>query len=326
VGSTLQRASSAAAFLLTAASLAAVQISVSRPMLLAERFWPGAGWLEILALSSYAAWLVWKMHEARGSARWRRRAWLLFSLVFFGQLAAGLAGADRFLMSGALHLPVPAMIVAGPTYRGEGLFMPILFASTLVLVGPAWCSHLCYLGSWDDLASRVRGRPRPLPRWARSARPIVLAAVVLCALALRLAGVPVTAAAAVGLGFGIAGVGSMAIASRRYGSMFHCTVWCPIGLLANLIGKAALFRVAFTSSCDRCGACAPACRFDALRPEDIDRKKPSLSCTLCGDCLERCGSLGLEYRFAGRSVPWARSAFLAVVISLHAVCMGVARI
>jgi polyferredoxin len=295
-------------------------------MLLAERFWPGAGWLEILALSSYAAWLVWKMHEVRESARWRRRAWLLFSLVFFGQLAAGLAGADRLLMSGELHLPVPAMIVAGPAFRGEGLFMPVLFASTLLLVGPAWCSHLCYLGSWDELAARARRRPRPLPRWSRSARPALLAAVVICALALRLAGVPVFAAAAVGLGFGIAGVGVMLLVSRRYGAMAHCTVWCPIGLLAGLGGRASPFRVSFTERCDRCGACAPACRFDALRPEDIERGKPAASCTLCGDCLGRCGSAGLEYRFAGRSVPWARSAFLAVVVSLHAICMGVARI
>ena len=45
-------------------------------------------------------------------------------------------------MTGKLHLPVPALIVAGPVYRGSVGFMLILFLCTILLVGPAWCSHL----------------------------------------------------------------------------------------------------------------------------------------------------------------------------------------
>ena len=53
-------------------------------------------------------------------------------------------------MTGKLHLPVPMMILAGPIYRGHTSVMSILFLSTLILSGPAWCSHLCYFGAIDN--------------------------------------------------------------------------------------------------------------------------------------------------------------------------------
>ena len=84
--------------------------------------------------------------------------------MFFAQFVFGVAGVERLLMTGQLHVPVPAVVVAGPLYRGEGLFMPILFAATLLLVGPAWCSYLCYVGSWDGLAATARRHAGPSRR------------------------------------------------------------------------------------------------------------------------------------------------------------------
>jgi len=52
-------------------------------------------------------------------------------------------------MTGKLHLPTPSMILAGPAYRREIGFMTWLFLSTIILNGPAWCSHLCYMVSLD---------------------------------------------------------------------------------------------------------------------------------------------------------------------------------
>ncbi|MEW6756281.1 MAG: 4Fe-4S binding protein, partial [Candidatus Latescibacterota bacterium] len=165
---------STAAFLLTLVLLAVIQLGVERPMLLLERFLPGSGWLEVAGLAAWAAWVTEKMLVRRQSARWRRRVWGLFSLVFFAQLVAGLAGAERFLMSGELHLPVPALILAGPLYRGQGFFMLVLFAVTVLLVGPAWCSHLCYIGAWDSAAAHRLRRPRPLPPWRHGVRAAIL--------------------------------------------------------------------------------------------------------------------------------------------------------
>ena len=69
------------AFLMTAASLAFVQTKVEMKMLILERFVPGLGWLEILGLSVWAAWITEKMLDKSGSAVWRKRIWLVFYIV-----------------------------------------------------------------------------------------------------------------------------------------------------------------------------------------------------------------------------------------------------
>ncbi|MEW5775063.1 MAG: 4Fe-4S binding protein, partial [Thermodesulfobacteriota bacterium] len=155
----------ALAFFLCLGLVLAARAKSPVAVLLADRFWPGWGWLEAVGLAAYAGWLCDGLLDPARSARWRLRAWGLFSLAFFGQLGLGLAGFEDFLMTGDLHLPVPALIVAGPLYRGGGLFMLILFASTVALAGPAWCSWLCYVGAWDGWAASGRKPSGPLPAW-----------------------------------------------------------------------------------------------------------------------------------------------------------------
>jgi polyferredoxin len=149
--------------------------------------------------------------------------------------------------------------------------------------------------------------------------------VALAALLLRLLGVSTGAAAALGGAFGIAGVGIMATASRRLGLMAHCTAFCPIGALINLLGKVAPFRLRIHADCSRCGACTRACRYGALEGPDIERGRPGFTCTLCGDCLASCRQRSIAYRFPGLPAEAARRLFLVLVVSLHAVFLGVAR-
>jgi ferredoxin len=127
-------------------------------------------------------------------------------------------------------------------------------------------------------------------------------------------------------GFGLAGVAIMAFISRRLGVMAHCSAWCPIGPLANLLGRVNPMRVRMTPDCTRCGACARACRYDALTPADIAAGRPGRSCTLCGDCLGACKHSAMHYRFPGLTPAASRSLFLALVSALHAAFLGVARI
>lgn len=315
-----------AAALLTGTLLSIVQWKVERPMLLAERFLPGAGWGEAVLLALYAAWVLRQMIDVRRSALWRRRIWALFSIVFFAQLVLGMAGFEKFLMTGNLHIPVPAMIVGGPVFRGHGLFMPVLFSITVLLVGPAWCSYLCYIGAWDSGFAHLKKRPTELPRWRRPARAVILVVVVGTALGLRWAGVSTVVAAACGIAFGLFGVGVMAIWSRRTGAMAHCLSYCPIGWLATVMGKISPFRLRIGSECNACGACTVLCRYDALGAEDIERRRPGWSCTLCGDCLRACRERFIEYRFLGLRGERARVVFLVLVVSLHATFLGVARI
>ena len=321
----------AGAFLAALGLLLVVRNKAGAAIFLAERFVPGASWITIFALAVWAALLAGRLQDDRKIAEVRVKAWTLFSAVFFLQLLLGLAGIDRCLMSGSLHLPVPAMIAAGPVYRGGGFFMPILFLATIVVAGPAWCSHLCYVGAWDNLLARRRpkaqipGRDGPArrridPRW------YTLFATVGVAFVLRAAGVGSLPATLLGATFGLIGIGIMLVASRRRGVMAHCTEWCPIGLLAVKLGKLSPFRLAIREGCRNCGLCLPTCRYGALTEEDLARGRPGPNCTLCGDCLASCRKDQVVYKFPGLSPANARRVFVAVVAALLAVSLGIARI
>lgn len=314
------------AFLLTAILLTIVHWKVTPPILLLERFLPGSGMIEVALLAIYAGWVTEKMLDPKISSRIRSRIWTLFSVVFFSQFILGLAGLEKCLMTGKLHLPIPAMIIAGPISRGRITFMLILFVVTALLVGAAWCSHLCYIGSWDYLSSRHIRHPKALPKWSQSLRIGIFTAVILTAFLFRLFGLASTAVTAVAIAYGIAGVGVMVFISRKNGVMTHCVIYCPIGLAANLVGRLSPFRIRFKNTCDDCGACRYSCRYDALNESQIKRRKPGLTCTLCGDCISSCSKEALKYGLFGLSAETARTIFLVLIVSLHSVFLGVARI
>jgi len=313
---------------LTFALLALVQLMVHRPMLLLERFIPLAGWVEALVLAVYGAWISKRLLDPARSSGWRRHIWGIFSVVFFGQLALGmLGGIEHFLMTPyKLHFPIPALIVLGPLYRGEHFFMLLLFATTLVLVGPAWCSHICYLGSWDSAAAHLKKKVSRGHPWRRKLGMATLALTVGATLALRLLGAGPLLAGSLALGFGLGGVAVMAIWSRRTGAMIHCTIYCPVGTLASWVGRLSPFRLKINDGCDACGRCGLACRYQALEQEHLLRKSPGSACTLCGDCLHSCKEGFLGYHFPGLSNRGARALFVVLVSTLHAVTLGMAMI
>lgn len=317
---------SAIVFLLTAFLLSLVQIKVANPIILLERFFPTLGWIEIFAIALYARWIAEKMLDPFQSPHWRNRIWLFFSIVFFSQLILGLIGFEKFLMTGKLHIPVPAMIVAGPLFRGERFFMPILFISTVLLVGPAWCSHLCYIGAWDNLASRSREVSRDFFKGRRGMQIGMLIFIVLVTLMLKWIGISTIIASILGLTFGLIGIGFMVFWSRKKGVMTHCLTYCPIGILATWLGKLNPFRIRIKDGCTKCRACTSVCRYDALQLDDIIKQKPASSCTLCGDCIGSCKGNFLEYRFLRLNANTARNVFLVLIVVLHAAFLGVARI
>lgn len=315
-----------AASVLTALLLVPVQVFPKLPLLLAERFCDGAGWVQIMVMSIYAGLLAGRMADPMTARRLRPRIWLLFSLVFFLQLFLGLAGSERLLMTGKLHLPVPALIVAGPIYRGSDFFMPVLFTVTALLVGTAWCSHLCYIGAWDDLCSRGRKEPAQLPGWWSLVRHGILLLVVVLAMALHYFAVGWQLALLLAALFGLAGVVVMLAASRRLGLMAHCTAFCPMGLIGNWLGRLSLWRMHIDAGCTACMQCRRVCRYSALERDNILKRQVGWSCTLCGDCVSACHSGQIGYSLPLLGKDRARAVFIVLITSLHAVFLAVARI
>jgi polyferredoxin len=118
----------------------------------------------------------------------------------------------------------------------------------------------------------------------------------------------------------------MLIASRKTGTMVHCTTWCPVGWIAAVAGWLHPLKIRFGPGCTDCLACTSACRFDALSADDVARRRVGFSCTLCGDCVGACRHASLAYHFPGLSGRAARSLFLALAVGLHAAFLGLARI
>jgi NAD-dependent dihydropyrimidine dehydrogenase PreA subunit len=93
----------------------------------------------------------------------------------------------------------------------------------------------------------------------------------------------------------------------------------------DLLGRLNPFRVRIGPGCTRCGACTPACRYQALEPAHLAAGRPGLTCALCGECLPRCPGRHLGYHLPGLSPERARRAFLALIVALYAAFLGLGR-
>lgn len=305
--------------------LAFVQIKVQNPMLLAERFFKGSGWLEIFLISLYGAFVAWKMQDPMNVPAWRKITWTIFSLFFFSQLIIGITASEKFLMTGKLHLPIPMMIIAGPIYRGQLSVMTILFLSTILLTGPAWCSQFCYFGAFDNLSASGKTSKGTLKnKWA--IKSTILIIVVITALAMRILGIDPLITTIMAVLFGLAGISVMILLSRSRKKMVHCAIYCPVGTLVNIFHRINPFRLYIENSCTLCMKCTSYCKYDALSITDIRNSKPGAGCTLCGDCLAACHHDSIKYGFLKMDPEKARKLYLILTITLHASFLALARI
>ena len=314
-----------AVFILTFVLLAFVQVKVERPMILAERFIKGGGWVEIFLISLYGAFVIDKLQDPANVPKWRKITWTIFSFVFFSQLIIGLSGFEKFLMTGKLHLPIPMMILGGPVYRGQLSLMTILFLSTVIITGPAWCSQLCYFGAFDNLAS-VGKTSMEILKYKTAIKSTVLLLVIAMALILRMLKVPGLVSTLLALAFGIIGITIMILYSMKRKKMVHCVMYCPIGTIVNIFRYINPFRMYIDKSCTLCMNCTKFCKYDALNAIDIRNSKPSITCTLCGDCLAGCHHNSIKYKYFNLRPELARNLYLILTISLHASCIALARI
>jgi polyferredoxin len=100
---------------------------------------------------------------------------------------------------------------------------------------------------------------------------------------------------------------------------FWCRYLCPLGALLGLVAKAQLVRPAISDGCGACGACATACRLDAIEVGGRGASRGaakaaatsppaqlvSSECTMCLDCLVACPREGGVSLGMAQPGPWA---------------------
>ena len=307
--------------------LSAVQLQVKSPLLLGERWFPGGGWIQIILTAGAGGWLYVRLQPLPTRSRWRKRTWLLFTLVFFAQLILGIGVDPRFLLNGELHFPIPDLIVGGAVYRWQLGFMPLLFLVTVLISGGAWCHQLCYFGALDALAAGENPTPNQLNSSTRQRlRFGILVLFILTALGLRLAGVSSLWATLSAGAVGLLGVGIILFGSYRRKRMVHCSLYCPLGTLVSYLKSVSPWRFRITNRCTHCLMCSRHCPYGALTPSDIEQGKPGRSCTLCGDCLPHCPHQALGYSFPGLKPATAQRLWLCVCTTLYLCFLMLARI
>lgn len=311
---------------LVAILLTIIHIKVTPPILLLERFIPGFGWIEIAVISLAGGFLMAGMLEQKRQSKLRVLSWTVFMVVFFAQLILGLLGIEKCLMTGNLHFPIPGLIIGGAVYRLKLSFMPILYLSTILLSGPAWCSQLCYFGAADNLVARTGKMQSGKLKFKNPVKHTVLFVVVTVALLFRFFGANESLTTIAAATLGIIGLAIILVFSSRKKKMVHCTSYCPIGTLTMYLKHASLFRFKITSSCTSCMKCTRSCRYDALNQKNIEEKKIGNTCTFCGDCIPSCPHDSLSYSFAGLKPAISREIYLTITITLFMVFLATARI
>ena len=314
--------------LLSGMLLSVVQVVVKPPLLLGERLLPGwGGWFQLTLAALFGGWLYLQMFDRERRGIWRRRIWMLFSIVFFTQLLLGIFADSVFLMSGKLHFPIPGLIPAGVFYRGEMSFMPFLFIVTILLSGGAWCSQLCYFGACDNLAAGKTGRrERFSPGVRAKLRWTVLLLFILVASVLRVFDIPVIYSAVIAAFAGITGGAVILFVSRKRHIAVHCSSYCPAGTLVMYLKYISPWRFGMNNRCLHCMACTRVCRYGALSKESVLRGYPEVNCTLCGDCLSACRHDALEYRLWGVSPVLAERLWLGTTLVLFTCFLSIARV
>lgn len=307
--------------------LSIVQLKVANPMLLSERFFSGFGWIQIIVMSILGGFLATKMINTKKIRFWRTVSWSIFSAVFFAQLILGLCGFEDFLMTGKLHLPIPAVIPGGAIYRLEFGFMPILFTATVLITGPAWCSQLCYFGALDNLSSVIKNKSKKFDtRLLKAFKTGWLVIFILAVLILRFFEVSVKTSAIIAGVFGIIGVSIILIFSSTKGRMIHCIYWCQLGTILNYARFINPFRMYIDNNCSECMRCTKTCKYLALEKKDIEKRRPGFTCTMCGDCISSCHSGSIKYKLWNLQPEHAHRIYVVLTIAVYIVFLNVARI
>lgn len=261
-----------------------------------------------------------------GGMSWTRAIRIAYQATFlslFLWLLACLATGDpRDLPYSAFHHADPlsaiGLVLGVGTLPGALAWALVLIALTLVF-GRVFCGWICPLGTLQQAVSATRrGRTAratlTLNRYRRwyALKYYVLAATLLLALggSLQSGLLDPLSLAARGLASGLwpvlpggrpvpggwvaSGLLLAVLVASGFIPRLFCRALCPLGALLGVFARFALFRVSRAeANCTSCRLCGIDCQ-GADEPWGHHRVG---ECHVCLNCVERCDTDGLAYRF-----------------------------
>ena len=304
-------------FLLLLSSLAPFQL------MLLPRFFASGASLQALLMALYAGHVFSQLQQHGHHSMKRLRLWMIFSLVFFGQLILGLFVDSKFLMTGKLHWPIPGLIISANILELKFSVMFVILTISFILAGPSWCSHLCYVGAIDHWLSTKRKSSTKIRQLSLTWRYFFLLLFIIIPIIYLLIGAPTLIVAST---LGIVIILSLVFFAYSYtsGKMQHCSLLCPIGTVHSLLAKLHPYRIAIGKNCDRCLKCIKTCPYRAIDLIALEKHQAHANCTLCLECLDHCHQHSLTLARGKKAAN--KKSFLAIIAILHVLFLAFARI
>jgi len=104
----------------------------------------------------------------------------------------------------------------------------------------------------------------------------------------------------------------------------HCSLFCPISLVVNILRKVNPFRLRINSDCDLCMRCRKTCKYLAITNGGQDIQING-RCNLCMDCTSICHKNSIMLSFFNK-INVNNNLFYIITVSLHTVFIALARI
>lgn len=214
-----------------------------------------------------------------------------------------------------------------------------------VVLGRGFCSWGCFYGGWEDGTSRILKRPviKRINKFFRWSAFVVLGIVAIVS-AFQLSpfycdwlcpfkavtefeAVTSTTVLIKTIVFCSLFIGLVIVLPILTKKRIQCASFCPMGALMSLTNKINIFDVRIDKdACIKCNQCEKICPTLSITKKDIEKGRPSFTCTKCGKCIDSCPSGAIHFHVKGtpvnKRVMLARILFLYPAFTMMVVFTG----